>query len=78
MQFIDKLINNFTVRFSDFSLGKYLLLFIENPFLVTDIATFSAEAKDICKWIDAAKVKLELIEFPRKRCNERIILYLYT
>ena len=63
VQFIDKLINNFTVRFSDFSLGKYLLLFIKNPFLVTDIATFSAEAKDICKWIDAAKVQLELIEF---------------
>ena len=61
VQFIDKLINNFTVRFSDFSLEKYLWLFIENPFLVTDIATFSAEAKDICKWIDAAKV--QLIEF---------------
>ena len=40
-----------------------LLLFIDNPFLVTDIATFSAEAKDICKWIDAAKVQLELMEF---------------
>ena len=63
MQFINKLINNFTVHFGDFSLGKYLLLFIENPFLVTDIATFSAEAKNICKWIDAAKVQLELIEF---------------
>ena len=63
VQFIDKLINNFTVRFSDFSLGKYLLLFIENSFLVTDIATFSAKPKDICKWIDAAKVQLELIEF---------------
>ena len=51
-----------TVRFSDFSLKKYLLLFIENPLLVTDIATFSVEVKDICKWIDAAKVQLELIE----------------
>ena len=49
VQFIDKLINNCTVRFSDFSPGKYLLLFIENPFLVTDIAIFSAETKDICE-----------------------------
>ena len=86
VQFIDKLINNFIVRFSDFSLGKYLLLFIENPFLVTDIATFSAEPKDICKWIDAAKVQLELIEFqdnvvmkesfcnctPEKFCSEKV------
>ena len=65
MQVIDKLTNNFAVRFSDFSLGKYLLLFIENPFLVTDIATFSVEAKDVCNWIDTAKVQLELIEFQK-------------
>ena len=63
MQFIDKLTNNFAVRFSNFSLGKYLLLFIENPFLVSDRATFSVKAKDVCKWRDTAKVQLELIEF---------------
>ena len=63
VQLIDKLRNSFAVRFSDFSLGKYLLLFIENPFLVTNIATFSVEAKDIWKSIDIAKVQLELIEF---------------
>ena len=55
VQFIDELTNNFAERFNYFSLGKYLLLFIENPFLVTDITTFSAEAKDISKWIDTAK-----------------------
>ena len=61
--FIEKLINNFAVRFGDFSLGKQLLLFIENPFLVTNITEFSAEAKEICKWVDSAKIQLELIEF---------------
>ena len=55
-QFIDKLMNNFAVCFSDFYMGKYLLLFIENPFLVTNIAKFLVKAKDFCKWIDAAKV----------------------
>ena len=63
MQFIGKLTNDFAIRFSDFSLGKYLLLFVENPSLVRDIATFSVEAKDICKWINTAKAQLELIEF---------------
>ena len=63
MQFIDKLTNNFAVRFNFFSLGKYSLLLIKNPFSVTDIATFSAEAKGISKRIDTAKVQLELIEF---------------
>ena len=63
MQIIDKLTNNFAARFGDFSLGKYLLLFIENSFLVADIATFSVEAKGVCNWIDVAKVQSELIEF---------------
>ena len=65
VQLVDKLTDNFALRFSDFSLGKYLLLFIENPFLVTNIATFSIKAKDIGKWIDAAKVQLELFEFQK-------------
>jgi len=63
VQFIEKLINNFKVRFDDFVLGKQLLLFIQNPFLVTDITEFSVEAKHTCKWVDAAKTQLELIDF---------------
>ena len=61
--FIEKLIDNFAVRFGDFSLGKQLLLFIENPFLITNIVNFSAEAKETFKWVDVAKIQLELIEF---------------
>ncbi|CAK8697998.1 unnamed protein product [Clavelina lepadiformis] len=65
VQFVEKLITNFAVRFDYFSLGKQLLLFIENPFLVTDITEFSVEAKDTCKWVDAAKVQLELVNSRR-------------
>ena len=61
--FIKKLIDNFAVRFGDFSLGQQLLLFIENPFLITNIVNFSAEAKETFKWADVAKIQLELIEF---------------
>ena len=60
---IEKLIDNFAVRFGDFSLGQQLLLFIENSFLVTNIVNFSAEAKKTFKWVDVAKIQLELIEF---------------
>ena len=42
--------------------GKELLLFIENPFLGVDTTEFSVKANDIFKWVDAAKVQLELIE----------------
>ncbi|XP_068229496.1 general transcription factor II-I repeat domain-containing protein 2-like [Palaemon carinicauda] len=62
-QFIEKLINNFKVRFDDFVLGKQLLLFIQNPFLVTDITELSVEANLTWKWVDAAKIQLELIDF---------------
>ncbi|XP_068241143.1 general transcription factor II-I repeat domain-containing protein 2A-like [Palaemon carinicauda] len=63
VQFIEKLINNFKVRFDDFVLGKQLLLFIQNPFLVTDITEFSVEANLTWKWVDDAKIQLELIDF---------------
>ena len=61
--FIEKLIDNFVVRFGNFSLAQQLLLFIENPFLITNIVNFSAEAKETFKWVDVAKIQLELIEF---------------
>ncbi|XP_068228008.1 protein FAM200B-like [Palaemon carinicauda] len=44
VQFIEKLINNFKDCFDDFVLGKQLLLFIQNTFLVTDITEFPVEA----------------------------------
>ena len=63
LQFIEKLICNFKLRFDDLHLGKQLLLFIQNPFLVTDIVCFSNEAKNNFKWIDEAKIQLELADF---------------
>ncbi|KAK1905467.1 General transcription factor II-I repeat domain containing protein 2 [Dissostichus eleginoides] len=42
--FLEKLIENFKTRFDDFRLGKQVLLYIENPFLVRNVREFSAEA----------------------------------
>ena len=63
IQFIQKLIENFSARFDDFPIRKELPLFIENSFLVVDTTEFSVKAKDIFKWVDVAKIQLKLIEF---------------
>ncbi|XP_068206603.1 probable serine/threonine-protein kinase MARK-A [Palaemon carinicauda] len=62
VQFIEKLINNFKVCFDVFVFGKQLLLFNQNPFLVTDITEYSVETKLACKWANGAKIQLELID----------------
>jgi len=61
-EFLDKLIKNFQTRFGDFPLGKQVLLCMENPFLVKNIAEFSTEALKICPWASAASLQSELIE----------------
>ncbi|ROL47376.1 General transcription factor II-I repeat domain-containing protein 2B [Anabarilius grahami] len=61
-EFLDKLIKNFQSRFEDFPLGKQVLLCIENPFLVKNIAEFSTEAMKVFKWASAASLQTELIE----------------
>lgn len=61
-EFIDKLIGNFKDRFGDFSLGSLLLLFIQNPFMVSNVTLFSHEAKQAFKWVNAASVQMELID----------------
>uniref|UniRef100_A0A9J8DFF8 SPIN-DOC-like zinc-finger domain-containing protein n=1 Tax=Cyprinus carpio carpio TaxID=630221 RepID=A0A9J8DFF8_CYPCA len=43
VDFLDKLIVNFSMRFDSFSLGQQLTLFIQNPFLITDVREFSKE-----------------------------------
>ena len=63
VQFIEKLIDNFKERFDDFILKEQLLLFIQNPFNLTNIAEFSMEAKRTFKWIDVGKIQLEIIDF---------------
>ncbi|MBN3304818.1 SCND3 protein, partial [Amia calva] len=61
-EFLDKLIKNFQTHFGDFPLGKQVLLCMENPFLVKNIAEFSTEALKICPWASAASLQSELIE----------------
>ncbi len=61
-EFLDKLIKNFQTRFEDFHLGKQVLLCIENPFLVKNIAEFSTEATKVFPWASAASLQTELIE----------------
>ena len=74
VQFIQKLIENFSARFDDFLIGKELLLFIENPFLVVDTTEFSVKAKDMFESVDAAKIQLELIEFQESVVVKKTIL----
>ena len=63
VQVIEKLIDNFKERFDDFVLKEQLLLFIQNPFNLTNIAIFLMEAKLTFKWMDVAKIQLEVIDF---------------
>ena len=65
IQFIEKLIDNFKKSFDDFVLGEQLLLFTQNPFNPTNIAEFLMEAKLTFKWMDVAKIQLEIIDFQK-------------
>ncbi|MGH0129844.1 UNVERIFIED_CONTAM: hypothetical protein FKN15_041271 [Acipenser sinensis] len=54
--------DNFKARFDDFALGRQLLLFIQNPFLVTNVTEFSEEAKQTFRWVNVASLQMELQE----------------
>jgi len=69
VKFIEKWITNFSAKFGHFSLRKQLLLFLGNSFLVTDISEYSNEAKDTSKWVNTAKIQIELIMVPSKMRN---------
>ncbi|XP_061765907.1 general transcription factor II-I repeat domain-containing protein 2-like [Nerophis ophidion] len=62
LEFLEKLIANFKTRFDGFILGKQVLLFIENPFLIRNVSAFSAEAKQVFPWARAASLQTELID----------------
>ena len=66
VKFIEKWITNFSAKFGDFSLQKQLLLFLGNSFLVTDISEYSNQAKETWKWVNTAKIQIELIMVPSK------------
>ena len=53
VDFIDKLIVNFSNRFDSFSFGQQLTTFIQNPFLITDVRGFSKEVTQHFKWLNA-------------------------
>ncbi|XP_061737442.1 general transcription factor II-I repeat domain-containing protein 2-like [Nerophis ophidion] len=62
LEFLEKLIANFKTRFDGFSLGKQVLLFTENLFLIRNVSVLSAEAKQVFPWPRAASLQTELID----------------
>ncbi|KAL6460917.1 hypothetical protein MHYP_G00308830 [Metynnis hypsauchen] len=62
LDFINKLIGNFSQRFDSICLGQQLLLLIQNPFLIREIKGFSKEASQTYKWAHAGSLQLELID----------------
>jgi len=62
VDFVDKLIVNFSKRFDSFSLGQQLTLFIQNPFLITDVREFSKEVTLLFKWADAGPLQMQLVD----------------
>lgn len=62
VDFLDKLIVNFSMRFDSFSLGQQLTLFIQNPFLITDVREFSKEVTLLFKWENAGPLQMQLID----------------
>ncbi|XP_056132816.1 tyrosine-protein kinase JAK2 [Lampris incognitus] len=57
-----QLIVNFSKRFDSFSLGQQLTLFIQNPFLITDISVFSKEVTQHFKWANAGPFQMQLVD----------------
>lgn len=62
VDFINKLIENFSKRFNSFSLGQQLLLLIQNPFLIREVRGFSKEVTQTFKWAHGGSLQLELID----------------
>lgn len=62
VDFINKLIENFSNRFNRFCLGQQLLLLIQNPFLIREVREFSKEVTQTFRWAHAGSLQLELID----------------
>lgn len=62
VDFIDKLIVNFSNRFDSFRFGEQLTMFIQNPFLITDVRGFSKEATQHFKWVNAGPLQMQLVD----------------
>ncbi|KAJ8375300.1 hypothetical protein SKAU_G00058800 [Synaphobranchus kaupii] len=62
VDFVDKLIVNFSKRFDSFSLGQQLTLLIKNPFLIMDVRGFSKEVTQCFKWANAGPLQMQLVD----------------
>uniref|UniRef100_A0A3Q3BZE1 Uncharacterized protein n=1 Tax=Haplochromis burtoni TaxID=8153 RepID=A0A3Q3BZE1_HAPBU len=62
VDFVDKLIENFSKRFDNFSFGQQLTMFIKNPFAITDVRGFSKEVTQHFKWANAGPLQMQLID----------------
>ncbi len=62
VDFIDKLIVNFSNRFDSFRFGQQLTMFIQNPFLITDVMEFSKEVTQHFKWVNAGPLQMQLVD----------------
>ncbi|CAJ1074342.1 PREDICTED: SCAN domain-containing protein 3-like [Xyrichtys novacula] len=62
VDFVDRLTENFSQRFDIFTLGQQLTLFIQDPFLITDVRGFSKEVTQLFKWAEAGPLQMELVD----------------
>lgn len=61
-EFLEGLIQNSHIHREDLSMGKQLLLYTENPFLVKNVTKYSMEAQRISHRVNALSLQTELIE----------------
>ncbi|KAF3851676.1 hypothetical protein F7725_013448 [Dissostichus mawsoni] len=69
----NKLIVNFSKRFDSFSFGRQLTMFIQNPFLITDVREFSKEVTQHFKWANAGPLQMQLVDLQADVHPERAI-----
>ncbi|XP_056110235.1 SCAN domain-containing protein 3-like [Rhinichthys klamathensis goyatoka] len=62
LSFLEKLAENFRMRFEGFNIGRQVLLCIPSPFLVKNVEEFSKETKSIFPWASMASLQTELID----------------
>ncbi|TWW70935.1 Solute carrier family 22 member 13 [Takifugu flavidus] len=62
VDFVNKLIVNFSKRFDSFCFGQQLTIFIRNPFLITDVRGYSKEVTHLFKWANVAPLQMELVD----------------
>ncbi|XP_039632273.1 SCAN domain-containing protein 3-like [Polypterus senegalus] len=58
----EQLIVNFSNRFDHFRFGQQLTMFIQSPFLITDVRRFSKEVTEHFKWVNAGPLQMQLVD----------------